>query len=287
MQTPQQLVIPAEILSAGVDWITGTAKTGGNRPHMDELATHCLQRAMDAGEDVSVSSMLGYKGYKTKHLFYGERHGGNIMRVSGAQADDLWRSVSEVSDNVSRLDLQVTVWTILEKPHVAKVIHEQIKRKEFGTIPIRNATYIEGHPSGETINLNKRGSASSARVYDKASESRLGDARTVWRYEVECHSRLTGSALAALRLSDSPASETSRLVHRWFQKRGIAPIFTPLDDSCTHDLTISRPDRDTLQWFRDSLSKTVGKQIALHGRGVVMRALGLDSQPNPECKEDS
>jgi hypothetical protein len=286
MQTPQQLVIPAEILSAGVDWITGTAKTGGNRPHMDELATHCLQRSMDAGDKVEVSSMLGYKGYKTKHLFYGERHGGSIMRVSGAQANDLWRSVSEVSDNVSRLDLQVTVWTILEKPHVAKVIHEQIKRKELGIIPIRNATYIEGHPSGETVNLNKRSSASSARVYDKASESGLGDACTVWRYEVECHSRVTGSALASLRHADSPASETSRLVHRWFQKRGIAPIFAPLDDSCTHDLTISKPERDTLQWFRDSLSKTVGRQIQLHGRGAVMRALGLIDQPNLNTKED-
>jgi hypothetical protein len=286
MQLAQQLVIPAEILSAGVDWITATSKTGGSKPHMEELAIHCFQRALDAGEEVKPSKILGYTGYASKHIFHGERQGGAIMRVSGAAAKDLWRSVSEVSDNVSRLDLQVTVWTILERPHVAKVIHEQIKRKELGIVPIRNATYIEGHPSGETVNLNKRGSACSARVYDKAAESGLGLPRTVWRYEIECHSNLAGAYLAALRSNHSPSSTTATLVHKWFERRGIKPLFNPPDNSSTLDVHVGKPERNTLQWFRDSLSKTVARQVSLYGRGAVMRALGLEEQLNPNCKEE-
>jgi hypothetical protein len=280
MQNPQQLVIPNEILSAGVDWITATAKTGGSKPHMEELATHVFQRALDAGEEVHSTKLLGYTGYSTKHVFHGERPGGAIMRVSGDQARDLWRSVAEVSDNVSRLDLQVTVWTILDRPHVAKVIHDQIKRGEHGAIPIRNATYIEGHPQGETVNINKRGSAVCARVYDKAAQSSMGDARSIWRYEIECRSRAAGSYLAALRANHSPASTVAHLVYRWFERRGITTIFDRPEGSSTLDMTLDAPARNTLQWFRDSLSKTVQRQIALHGRLTVLRALGLDDSTN-------
>lgn len=281
MQNPQQIVVPNEILSAGVDWITATAKTGGSRPQMDELATHCFTRALDAGEETRAAKVQGYVGYSTNHIFYGERKGGVMMRVSSDAARDLWRSVSEVADNVSRLDLQVTVWTPNEQPHVARVIHEQIKRGEHGQVSIRNSSYIEGHPDGQTVILNKRCSSVSARVYDKAAESRLGNARSVWRYEIECRARSVSPYLAALRRDHTPSKTAALLVHQWFRQRGITTIFAPPADSSTLDMSLSSPERNTLQWFRDSLSKTIRRQITLHGREAVIQALGLDDSTNP------
>lgn len=278
MQSPNQLTLPAEVISKGVDWMTCTSKVGESKHDMRVLACNTFQRAVDSGETPKARKLQGYDGYAIEGFFHGEREGSGMAVMSGHRANDLWRAFGSVSDNVSRMDLQVTVWTILERPHVARIIHEQIKRGEHGNIRVRNATYIEGHPNGETVNLNKRRSDNCARVYDKASEGSMGLPRTIWRYEVECRRRVAVSINSALRSTHTPAEATLRYVWDWFDRRGIRPIFAPHPDSSTLELKLSKPERNTLAWFRDTLSKTVQAQVRQHGRAEVMRALGLAEQ---------
>lgn len=286
MQSPQLVEVPATILEAGVDWITATAKTGGNRYEMETLATDSFHRLMDSGETIKQQKRLGFTGWAAEGLFFGERKGEAMMIASGDRAKDTWRSIAEVSDNVSRLDVQTTVWTYEERPHVARSIYSEVKRGARGMIPIKHATYIEGHPDGETVNLNKRTSDQSGRVYDKASEGKMGLQRTVWRYEIETRRRAAGSVLAHLRSDNRVDALAVRLVFDWFNRRGIKPLFNPATFSSTLEVKVGSRKTDTLAWFRDSLAKTVARQISLHGYDEVMVALGLAEPYHPSCKED-
>ena len=255
---------------------------------MRVLAEDSLHRLMDRAEPIKQQKRQGFTGWAAEGLFYGERNQDSMMIASGSRAKDSWQAVANVSDNVSRLDLQTTVWTYNERPHVAKVVYEEIKRGLAGIIPVRNATYIEGHPDGETVNLNKRASDQSGRIYDKASEGRLGLSRSVWRYEVEVRRGAASSALAHLRSDHRTDAVAVRLVHDWFLRRGIATLFDPSDFSSTLEIRVGTRPRDTLSWFRDTLSKTVARQISEHGLDAVITALGLYSPLPPTCtKEDS
>ena len=287
MQSATQLTLPCEVISAGVDWITATARTGGSRPDMEALATHELRRAVDAGEEAEPASRLGYKGYAVRGFFFGERHGSAMIQASGPAAHNVWRAVASVADNVSRVDLETTVYTILEQPHVAKIVHENLKRGEHGKYKVKNATYIEGLPNGETINVNKRSSDTSGRIYDKASESDMGVPRSVWRYEVELHRAFALAACDSPRSASDAGAQACSLVYRWFHDRGITPIYDPSLFPCTQGLLVGKRERDTLAWFRDTLRKTVATQIEKHGLEVVLESLNLSHYLNQNRKEDS
>lgn len=287
MQPATQLCLPATILETGVDWITATSKTGASRYDMQMLAEDSFHRLMDAGETISNQKRQGFTGWAAEGLFFGERHGEAMMIASGHRAKDIWLATANVADNVSRIDLQTTIWTYRERPNIAKVVYEEIKRGLNGSIPIKNATYIEGHPHGQTVNVNKRASDQSGRIYDKASEGKLGLPCSIWRYEIEVRRRAAGSALAHLRSDHRTDAVAVRLVFDWFRRRGILPLFNPDDVSRSREIRVGSKKGDTMAWFRDTLSKTVARQVEQHGRERVIQALGLNEPINPNCKEDT
>lgn len=277
MQSVEQPIIENEVISAGVDWITATAKHGNVRWCMEEFARRELERARDAGADVRLSARMGYSGYSTKHFFYGRREGGSIIVASSEVADNVWRSVAEVSDNVARLDLQVTISTPTERPHLARHAYSVLKSSPPASIRVRNCTLITSHPKGETCNVGKRKSDQNGRIYDKATEAGIGDPRSLWRYEVEFKRGLASAVTDSLRTVGSSEAPTRALVHRWYRDRGLTPCFNPDASFCTQKRSLLAPDRDTLTWFQDSVSISVARAIKRHGLAAVLKSLGLDA----------
>jgi hypothetical protein len=285
VQATSQPTIDATVISSGVDWITATNQGGSVALYSDDFATHEFERAADLGAKVSPSSRLGYVGYSTEHFFYGSRGHGRMLIASGSRAHDLFRSVVELSDNITRLDVQVTIWTHGEQPHLGRQAYACLRGKPPARVSIRNVQLIDAHPSGETCNVGKRSSDQYGRIYDKATEAKLGTPRTVWRYEVEVKRRVAGAWASALGSGDASKAVARSLVRTWFADRGLQPPFSEDGDSNAFDLSISRKASDTLAWFRDSLSKTVAREVEQHGLAAVVDALGLSRLLSSTPKE--
>ncbi len=280
MQSTSQPTMPLTILSAGVDWITGTNAGGHDAKDSDIFAESQFHREQDAGEQVKEASRLGYVGYQTEHFFYGARGRGRMMVASSSHAHDLYKSIVGLSQNITRLDVQVTLWTHGEQPHLGVQAYRCLKANPPSRIAVRNVTLIESHPQGETCNVGKRSSDQYGRIYDKASEAKLGEARTVWRYEVETKRGVARSYAAALRSDKCDKALATSLVRRWFDLRGLQPPFSEDGYSNAFDLALSRKKSDTMAWFRDTLSKTVAREVEQHGLVTVCDALGLSALLN-------
>lgn len=280
MQSISAIQIPVSIISEGVDWITATANEGESKNAQWTLAESEFQRALDRGERIRPDSRLGYVGYSVDNFFHGRSENGTMIIASSARADDLFRSVAGVSDNVSRLDLQVTISTGSEQPHLAKQAYDLLSSRPPCSVRVRNCTYIENQPQGETLNVGKRTSDWYGRLYDKASETKCYQPRTVWRWEVEVKRRSAKRIAAYLRSHHSNKAPAREVVFNYFNRRGLLPPFTLSGLSCSQEFIDDRRTRNTLDWFRDTLSKCVQNQIGEHGRAQVLDALGLDETDN-------
>jgi hypothetical protein len=278
MQSIAQPHVDHSIESAGVDWITATAQKGSTRWEMETFARSQRERLMDSGESIKQGYRLGYYGWQTEGFFHGQREGGSIIVASGAVAHQIHKSVAQVADNISRLDLQVTVALPIDRPNLAAQAHAIIKSGSPAQIRMKNVSYINTSPQGDTCNIGKRKSDSYGRLYDKASESGHGAARSRWRYEIELKRNLANSAASTLRRFDSSQAVALSLVHGWFDARGVAPIFPPVEFSCPHEPSPSSSKRDVLVWFEESLSVTVAKAVKRHGLRRVLEALSLINQ---------
>lgn len=287
MQSTNQPVIAHEFESAGVDWITATAQKGSTRLEMMKFARHQRERFMDASATIKTGYRLGYYGWQAEGFFHGQREGGSIIVASSETAHQTYRSILNVSDHVSRLDLQVTVSTPVELPNLAAHAYHVLRSGSPAKVKVKNVTYIETHPKGATVNIGKRSSDCYGRIYDKATESGRGAARSRWRYEIELKRNLAVAAASTLLRFEAPTVVSSRLVFDWFNARGVAPIYSPDGFSCPHEPSPSAVKRDVLAWFEQSLSVTVSKAISYYGAERVLEALGLLNYVDvkPERKE--
>lgn len=277
MQTINQASIIHSIESAGVDWITATAQKGSTRWEMETFARNQRERLMDSGESIKQGYRLGYYGWQAEHFFHGQREGGSIIVASSNVAHSIYKSVIEVADNVSRLDLQVTVSTPIDRPNLAAQAHHIIKSGSPAKVRMKNVSYTNTSPQGDTCNIGKRSSDSFGRLYDKAAESGHGAALTRWRYEIELKRSLANAAATTLRSYESPQAVALSLVHKWFDTRGVAPVFAPEQSFCPQNASPSDAKRDVLRWFEESLSVTVGRAVRYHGLDRVLEALCLQS----------
>jgi hypothetical protein len=278
MQSVNQPDIPHDIISSGVDWITATAQKGSSRVDLQQYADNQRRRLMDAAEPITTGYRMGYYGWQCEGFFYGNREGGSIVVASGAVAHNVFRSVANIADHISRLDVQTTVAFPHDRPHLGVQAYAALKSGLPSKVRLKNVTLITSQPEGETVNLGKRSSDNYARLYDKATEARLGDARSVWRYEVEYKRRPAG-VVAARLLGDRPAEMVAlSVVHEHFKTRGVSPVFTPDPTFCPQKPLPTTENKNVLTWFEESLSITVARAIHRHGLMRVLEALGLASQ---------
>lgn len=284
MQSVNQPDIPHDVISAGVDWITATAQRGDNRWNMEYFTRLEFERAQDSGVEVKPAFRLGYQGHSMPGYFHGNRQGSSIILASGRTAASIYRSVAEISDHVARLDVQVTIFTPIERPHLGIQAYEALSAHPPASIPVRNVALITAHPEGETCNVGKRKSDQSGRIYDKATEAHLGQSRSVWRYEIEGKRSIAASWLSHLISSSDTSSAARSLVHRWFSERGLRPCFKPAASSCTQELAIAEKRRDTLAWLRDTISVSVARMVKRHGMRAVDAALGLSMLHQLNCE---
>ncbi len=268
-------------INAGPDWLTATQRRGLDGRAFREVSDAILDEERVAGGDVLPATLRDYAGLRGRGFFVGARRHDRIIVVSGQRCPALFARVAQASGNVSRLDLQVSVWTHGETPELAQEAYRHLKSLPPSRGRPRNLTLIQSHPTGETLNVGKRQSDAYGRVYDWASAHKAGEAKTVWRYEVELKRHLARDGAASLLAASCQATHTSSRVHSWFKVRGLDPTWTNDGFSASQSPVITEPVRDVLGWFEASVSKTIAKAVNRYGIERVLLALGLSDKVQP------
>lgn len=270
-----------ELVSAGPDWLTATAGRDFEGKAFREAAEWLLDDERAAGGDVKPATLRDYTGRRGEGFFVGERPADRIIILSGDRCATSFGKIAPHARNVSRLDLQATVWTHGETPHLGLDGLRRLDRAK----PRRGRKASYGlylrRPRGETLEVCSRISDSYGRLYDWSSAHKEGEARTLWRYEVEYKRRLAACAATAALSASCLRTMASHSVHSWYQMRGVPPTWDKAGHSLSEMPAIKGQRRDLVNWLETSMRITIARAVDRYGLDVVLSALGLDDKVTP------
>lgn len=269
------------ILDCGVDWLTCTRKEVGVRNELEDWAYAKMERRLPAAGQVTTGKRLGFTGHSVTGLFVGRREGLCMVQLSGPLSTPLAAEAIRLSTNVSRVDLQVTVFCEGERPHLALWTRNQMLQRQQGIGKPGRFDVILGHPDGETLAVNRRCSEQFGRLYDKTAEAKLGEPRLLWRYEVEWKGKRAQWVARALAKGECNPKCVSWRVYDFWTKKGVQPAFECPTNQTAFEPFIAPESEPVLDWFRKSVSKTVAKAVRAHGLDAVLHALSMDQMVQP------
>lgn len=264
-----------EVVACGVDWLTCTGKNGFASWELEKIADAEIRIAREERLPMRTQSRIGFDGTALDHLFFGRREHDVMLQASGPDADRIAFLAVPHATNVSRLDLQVTVWTEGSEVALASDAWDRLKTLPNGRGRPRSFSLIVNHPMGQTLYVGSRSSDNFGRLYDKGVESKLGPAGLLWRYEVELKRDPAQRTAEDYVRSEQPAAYATAQVHSWMTERGVQPRFPSEWAGANRQGLIPRTSNDVLRWFNDSVSITVDRAIKRHGLSVVLESLGL------------
>lgn len=273
-------------VSAGVDWMTATAATGDARSAFRAVGDALLSNERADAVDVRASALRDYRGWRAPGLFVGERHNDTIIVLSGAKAPPHWAAVAQVATNVSRLDLQASVWTHGEQPRLSRWYYQRAVRQSPSRGRPRSYSLIQSHPQGDTLYVGSRQSDYFGRVYDWASAHKEGMPRTIWRFEIELKRQVASAHTRTLLSTNDVRGLSESLVRRWYDSKGIQPTWPERQSPQSEEVSLCSKERDTLAWFERSLRQTIRREIKRHGITAVLDALDLSGIVIPLTRKE-
>lgn len=278
-----------EFVDAGVDWITVTAKEPRKVDALRKQAYTLIDSELRRGMFGGPWFQSGYVGVACGHVQYGERQDGCILRLGGSVAKTYWRFLLQNADNVTRIDMQVTVRS-KQKP--ALVVHNhyrqiQRSRRLFKRAP--RLSRICDDDGGYTVYTGRRSSNVMGRIYDKESESKMDQYKGCVRYEVQFNGRRARWVAHTTNSGSYDLADISRAVLEFFRTRG-ALIRRLLEfvSSSLFIKTSQPPEKPTditrkLEWLLHSVKPSVRHLIELGLRERVLAVLGINIGPGGPC----
>ncbi len=166
-----------KLCNAGVDWFSFTMlPNASGLGAITERFEQLQGEALAAGDGWYEAGDNGYKGYKTKHLFYGERHDGSFFRASGdiAQQVAVELKTSGVLIKPTRIDVQVTVLADRKWVRFASAMRTMVRKHQRRTgAKDRSAIRLWEFPGkGDTCKLGSPDSTRQFIGYDKTAEQK-------------------------------------------------------------------------------------------------------------------
>jgi len=264
------------IRMASVDWLTATATTPVGREEYRQQAIIIGRGEEAAGNKTTTWLWQGYAGLHCGALTYGERQDGAILRLSGVVAANHWRRAVRWSHNVSRLDLQVTVYFRPFPKDLASQAYDDLVNLAGGEAPRNQATLIQDTNGAETLYLGSRKSDKFARLYNKQAESPDPEYLGCWRYELELKNKPAKSTATHLFAAPDERPHLATYVWRHFADRAVPPYFSPELAGGLIPVPRSRSDDDRALTWLNTQVRAVVQRLTNKGRGEdVGRALGL------------
>lgn len=177
----------ARLISAGVDWITATAKEVDACEQLLSLGREAQTMKEDSGFFGRRAGFQGYTGYGVEGCFVGTRGDGACLRVSGSTAHRLAVDIARIPVNITRLDLEMTVQFDADRKEYASAFMEAYRddARRTSRNPKRRTQYFDADSDGSTAAFGARSSAFYARLYDKGREAPEQYPVGAWRLEGE------------------------------------------------------------------------------------------------------
>lgn len=273
-----------DVVSAGVDWLTCTAKNSDSSIRLERLADEELHRQRATGEEVRQAFRLGFVGWKGAHMFFGRREHDVMLQLSGPACENLTVPALALCSNVSRIDFQVTVFSGGEQLELARDTWRHLKSAGAHVGRPRSFNIIVNHPAGSTLMVNSRAGDNHGRIYDKGVESKLGPAGMLWRYEIELKRQVAQRASKGIVPETQLSAYAIALVHRWMAQRDCRPPWDTTGYDVSADGRLQAPSQDLMSWFRSSVSKSVARGVKQYGLNAVLDGLGLLAHVTPKEK---
>lgn len=223
--------------------------------------------------------MLGYTGMRAGKVFLGSSDQGAMLQASGIAA----QMVCELGlhpDNVSRMDLQSTVWFNVYYPGLAKEAADEVVnayRFRRGRKPA--IRHIVGFGGGDTLYIGTRGKRGvMIRVYDKEKESKEAVFDNSWRYEAELTDVYATEAYWACADGKWGEPVIARLLMGYLKMRGLE--LSLKGEAAGFDLKSIPKDKSSterrLAWLASQVRPAI-QRLELDGvdLGEILSALGI------------
>lgn len=279
----------AQDQSALVDWLTVTARDWPIREELFALSKDMIEYHKLLGNKVETWKFKGYQGIKAQGFRWGRRDDTDICMLSGRDANEFWPMALQMAQNITRIDLAVTILLNSPEPDFAQGCYLTLKDAAAGSCGFKSLTFLQNNHGGQTLYVGSRASDQFGRLYDKGREDpddSTIDPGQLWRYEVEFkahRAKRVGEELRR-RLAEPLSIPTaiSQTVQIWFFSRGI-PLLNVTREGDIIDLEIQAritDDAITLEWLSNQVRPSI---VRLEKNGKikdVIHALGLDKLDN-------
>lgn len=273
---------------ADVDWLTITSKNKDIRNRMWQEANRIMHILKEQGFAQKPWRFSGYDGWLCGGFRWGTREDSDICMLSGENARVNYDVMLGHCENVTRIDLAVTITLCEPMPTLA---FDTYALNAWGTgrgdQRKRKASFINNSDGGQTLYLGSRASDQYGRIYDKGMENQDRtdvpvDLGRIWRYEVEFKSyrakRIASQLYEKLHGELDVHSIIGDTVDTWFKARGLPTIIKNAGDQpFLSDVRATvTDDAMTLKWLSTQVRPSVSRLI-LNGRlEDVLRALNID-----------
>ena len=267
----------AAVLAAGVDWLTCTASDPARSELLKAVGWGIVYGEAEAGNDLKPWAWKGYDGISAGAASVGARMDGVIVRLSSECAAGNWLGAVQLANNVSRLDLAVTV-RMAEQANPAREAYELARNylSESRGRRVQKASHIETWSEGETAYLGSRQSARFGRLYNKGLESKEERYANCWRWEVEYKGDTATHIAGEMAQCGNSSEPTLAYVWDTFDRWGVPPIWGRGADIPLVSLGRNPSDDDRrLHWLASQVAPAIERLIRRGKRQSVLEALGL------------
>lgn len=244
-----------KVLEAGCDWLTLVVL------HEDNAYAECVQEWFDIirAERIRTgliedSGKLGYVGLQAGSVFWGRRHDGDILIISGGEANVYLAKAVEFGPRVRRADWQVTY--IVDEPSIWPVHKAREQADEANKVlPSGRQRKISTHDDnkeGYTLYIGSRQSDAFSRLYHKSAQTPERYPTGSWRWEVQYNGDSASASVSSfLEASRTPEGYAMDLVLDWYRRRGVDVPWnaTTEVDSRFTDVLPATPLVDKLNWL--------------------------------------
>ena len=279
---------PAKVVSAGIDWVTATCRRGNHGTLLTVLAKRWRDIHESEGHRVKPWEWQGYRGHSMDSISSGTRDDGTIIRLSGDLARQRAPQLLALVDNVSRLDVQVTVQEQPPSTNFAMVGLAAAQRDPRVRAGITRTSLIQSTPVGTTAYIGSRVSGRHFRIYDKSAESNGVYPPGCWRFEIEYKGSRAISVGERLRSVSRPDEACREVVEQAFWDYGVELPCVALpsgwrDSSPRMETT----DERRLRWLETCIAPVVGRMMESFDRRTVLKALGVIFETQDETVDVS
>ena len=265
------------LLSAGLDYVTCTAKVGPARDGLRQLGDAILLEEQRAGNARRGADWKGYRLERSGQASVGSRPQDVMLSLSGHAAYTYGPAALALADHASRTDLQLTMhsprWDVAHLIRAAMYQPSAIARQGR---PIARQ-YIDSSDAGSTCYLGSPRSDQRGRFYDKGKESPEEYDAGSARLEVQYRKAAADAVREEYRAGTMTPRRIAGTVATWFQSRGVLtevrlPVGDPIKPPARDETDYERHRR----WLRESVAPAIRRWRHVAPPRAVLYDLGID-----------